>query len=612
MEQRILDNKLQVNFALSARRVQETYGNDGMFDTALSMNPTMPVYNEDGSFYQPNSPTGARNPLEGMTNLDSNGARTYILATAGLKYNILTRDNQQLSTSVNYTEDYNDYKSNYYVPTDSGLSYWNGYAGQASINYYKYQTNHLDWLLNYNLYLQDHTFQTVAGYSYEEYNYEGMGDTNYDFAYDKVSYNDIGSGTWLKDGKASMWSYKSRSKLVGVFGRINYNWKDLIMASASLRYEGSTKFGANNKWGAFPAASVAWEMANMDFMQGAGWINSLKPRLSYGMTGRSDFDSYMSLSTYKTYGAYYSGGSWVNGYAPSRNANPDLAWEKLVSMNFGVDFSMLDNRLRGSVDLFDRQTRDLLYEYTAPKPPFIYDTILVNVGTTENYGVELSVDYDVFKSSSPLQWTTGINASMGKTRLKKLSNDVYQAAYVELYQKPGVGTNEYFFRVEEGGEVGLIRGYKYAGVTADGDMLVYNADGDPVPATTADASWKTVIGSTVPKLFLSWNNTLRYRNWDLNLFFTGAFGHKIFNMRQYGMGLKGANGGGNVYRDAYTTYDYINTGSGIISDFFLYDGSYLKLQNATLGYNFVTRDWKYVDSLRLYLAAKNVFTITAG
>ena len=610
VEQRILDNKLQVNFALSARRVQETYGNDGMFDTALSMNPTMPVYNEDGSFYQPNSPTGARNPLEGMTNLDSNGARTYILATAGLKYNILTRDNQQLSTSVNYTEDYNDYKSNYYVPTDSGLSYWNGYAGQASINYYKYQTNHLDWLLNYNLYLQDHTFQTVAGYSYEEYNYEGMGDTNYDFAYDKVSYNDIGSGTWLNDGKASMWSYKSRSKLVGVFGRINYNWKDLIMASASLRYEGSTKFGANNKWGAFPAASVAWEMANMDFMQGAGWINSLKPRLSYGMTGRSDFDSYMSLSTYKTYGAYYSGGSWVNGYAPSRNANPDLAWEKLVSMNFGVDFSMLDNRLRGSVDLFDRQTRDLLYEYTAPKPPFIYDTILVNVGTTENYGVELSVDYDVFKSSSPLQWTTGINASMGKTRLKKLSNDVYQAAYVELYQKPGVGTNEYFFRVEEGGEVGLIRGYKYAGVTADGDMLVYNADGDPVPATTADASWKTVIGSTVPKLFLSWNNTLRYRNWDLNLFFTGAFGHKIFNMRQYGMGLKGANGGGNVYRDAYTTYDYINTGSGIISDFFLYDGSYLKLQNATLGYNFVTRDWKYVDNLRLYLAAKNVFTIT--
>ena len=234
----------------------------------------------------------------------------------------------------------------------------------------------------------------------------------------------------------------------------------------------------------------------------------------------------------------------------------------------------------------------------------------MNVGTTENIGVELSLDYDVFKSNKAFQWTTGINASMGKTKLTKLSSDVYKAAYVELYQKPGVGTQEYFFRVEEGGEVGLIRGYRYAGVSELGDMMVYDKDGNAVNANSADASWKTTIGSTVPKLFLSWNNTFRYKNWDLNLFFTGAFGHKIFNMRQYGMGLKGANGGGNVYRSAYTEYDYISSGSGIISDFFLYDGSYFKLQNATLGYNFVTKDWKYVNSLRLYLAAKNVITLT--
>jgi len=610
VEQRLLDNKLQVNFSLNARRVDETYGNDGMFDTALSMNPTMPVYNEDGTFYQPNSPTGARNPLEAMTNLDSNGHRLYLLGSASAKYNIFTRDNQQLSTTLTYTLDYNDYKTNYYVPTDSGLSFWNGYEGQASINYYNYQTNHLEWLMNYNLYLDTHSFQTVAGYSYEEYNYEGTGNTNANFAYDKVSYNDIGSGTWIKDGKASMWSYKERSKLIGVFGRVNYSWNKIVMASASLRYEGSTKFGANNKWGAFPAVSAAVELANLDFMRNATWVDSFKPRISYGVTGRSDFGSYMSLATYKPYGSYYSDGAWVNGYAPSRNANPDLSWEKLVSTNFGVDFAIYGSRIRGSIDVFDRQSRDLLYEYTAPKPPFIYDTILVNVGTTDNYGAEFSIDYDVFKGNSPVQWTTGINASVGKTVLKKLSNDVYKAAYVELYQKPGVGTSEYFFRVEEGGEVGLIRGYKYAGVSAAGDMLVFNPDGEAVPATTADASWKETIGSTVPKLFLSWNNTFRNGNWDLNLFFTGAFGHKIFNMRQYGMGLKGANGGGNVYRSAYTDFDYINTGAGIISDFFLYDGSYFKLQNATLGYNFSTKDWAHIDSLRLYLAAKNIFTIT--
>ena len=610
VEQRVLNNRLQLNFSLNARRVDEVYGNDGMFDTALSMNPTMPVYNEDGSFYQPTSPTNARNPLEAMTNLNSDGHRTYLLASAAAKLNILTLDNQQLSTTLTYTLDYNDYKTNYYSPINSGESYWSGLQGSANMNYNKYATNHLEWLFNYNLYLQDHSIQAVLGYSYEQYDHDGFGANNANFAYDKVSYNDLGAGTWLKDGKAGMWSYRERSKLIGVFGRVNYNWKNTIMASVSLRYEGSTKFGANRKWGAFPAASIAWEMASMDFMQEAAWVNSLKPRLSYGVTGRSDFGSYMSISTYKPYGAYYSDGSWVNGYAPSRNANPDLAWEKLLSFNFGVDFAFFNSRLRGSLDVFDRQSRDLLYNYTAPKPPFIYDTILVNVGTTDNFGVELALDYDVFKSSNPFQWTTGINASFGKTILKKLSNDVYKAAYVELYQKPGVGSNEYFFRIEEGGEVGLLRGYRYAGVSQNGDMLVYNKEGQAVPATTADPEWKETLGSTVPKVFLSWNNTFRYKNWDLNLFFTGAFGHKIFNMRQYGMGLKGANGGGNVYRSAYTDFDYINTGSGIISDFFLYDGSYFKLQNATLGYNFTTKDWKYVDSLRLYLAAKNVFTLT--
>lgn len=615
VEQRLFDNRFQVNFSINARKVDETYGNDGMFDTALSMNPTMPVRNPDGSYYQPNSPTDARNPYESMVNLTSDGHRTYLLGTAAAKWNIIMQDNQQLSTTLTYTVDYNDYKSNYYTPSTSGESYWGGYDGKASISYSKYQTNHLEWLFNYNLRAGDHSVQAVAGYSYEIYNYEGTGNTNYNFAYDNFTYNNIGAGTWLKDKDspgAEMWSGRSQSKLIGVFGRINYNWRDLIMASASIRREGSSKFGANRKWGWFPAASIAWELANMNFIKDSGAnIQSLKPRLSFGITGRSDFDPYQSLTTYSTSGSYMMDGNWIKGYAPSSNANPDLAWEKLVSLNLGLDFVVFDNRLRGSIDAFDRQTRDLLYDYTAPQPPFIYNTLLVNVGTTENIGLELSLDYDVFRHGRAFQWTTGINASVGKTRLKTLSNAVYQAPFVELYQKPGVGTNEYFFRIEEGGEIGQIRGYKYAGVSeTTQEMMVYDPDGNPVLAKDANPAWKDYIGSTVPKLFLSWNNTFKYKNWDLNLFFTGAFGHKIFNMRQYGNGLKGTNGGGNVYRSAYTDFNYIYSGAGVISDFFLYDGSFFKLQNATLGYNFQTTKWKFVDSLRLYLAAKNVYTFT--
>ena len=616
-EQRLLNNRLTLNFSINGRRVDETYGNDGMFDTALAMNPTMPIFNEDGSYYQPTSPTGARNPYESMVNLSSNGHRLYLLATAGVKVNILKTDIHNLSTSLNYSLDYNDYKSNWAVPEDSGTSYWDGVKGEASINYNNYQTNHLEWLVNYGLYLPEHTLQAVAGYSYEDYKNEGFNANNADFS-NYFQYYAIGSGTYLSEGRAGMGSWRSDSRLVGVFGRVNYNWKDLLIASASIRYEGSSKFGANSKWGAFPSVSLAWEMTNMDFMRNANAnIQSLKPRVSYGVTGRSDFGSYQSLTTYSGRGNYLIDGTWVRGFAPTSNANPDLRWEKLISVNGGVDIVAFDSRLRASIDAFTRQSQDLLYTYTAPQPPFVYNSILVNVGTTNNYGVEFSVDFDVIKPGKAFQWTTGLIGSWGKTKLVTLSSDVYKASFVELYQKPGVGTSEYFFRTEEGSEVGQIYGYATARdangnlmVDGNGVLMVQDNDGNAVSASAADASWKRYIGSTVPKFFLSWNNTFRYKNWDLNLFFTGAFGHKIFNMREYGMGLKGMNGGGNIYRTAYTKYNDIESAGGVISDFFLRDGSYFKLQTATLGYNFVTKNWKHVESLRLYLAGKNLFTIT--
>ena len=205
-------------------------------------------------------------------------------------------------------------------------------------------------------------------------------------------------------------------------------------------------------------------------------MGSLKPRISYGVTGRSDFNAYQSIATYSGYSAYLIDGQWINGYAPSLNANPDLAWEKSKAFNIGLDFVTLNNRLRGSVEYFDRRSEDLLYNYTAPQPPFIYNTILVNVGTTKNTGLEVSLEYDVL-SKSALKWTTGINWSTGDTKLTKLSSDAYQMAYLDLYRKPGVGTNEYFFRVEEGGKIGQFYGYEHAGIDENGLLLVYDNTG---------------------------------------------------------------------------------------------------------------------------------------
>ncbi len=354
-----------------------------MFDTALGLNPTLPVYNEDGSFYQPTSPTDIRNPVQQLTVNTSQGNRTYLLGTADAKYSIWHNDKHSVSTTLSYSYNYNDLKSDYYTPSTSGESYWGGYAGRASITYQKWWTNSLEWIGNYSFVSGDHDFKFVGGYSYERSNWEQMFQQNNNFTFDNPLWHGIGSGSYLTEGKAVMYAGKSESTLVGFFGRANYNWRSMIIASASLRYEGSTKFGADKKWGYFPAASIAWEMARAPFMEQYGHIvQSLKPRFSYGVTGRSDFNAYQSLATYTSNGNYLIDGNWTTGYRPSNNANPQLGWEKSTSANYGIDF-MLWNRFYGSVEYFDRRSQDLLYNYTAPQPPFVYSTILVNVGTTK-------------------------------------------------------------------------------------------------------------------------------------------------------------------------------------------------------------------------------------
>ncbi|MDE6577475.1 MAG: SusC/RagA family TonB-linked outer membrane protein [Muribaculaceae bacterium] len=601
------NNHLRITASLNARKVKEDWGDSGMFDTALGMNPTIPVFNEDGSYYQPTSPTDIKNPVQQLKVNTSQGNRTYLLGTADLKYNIWSNDKHNVSTTLSYSYNYNDLKSDYYTPTTSGESYWGGYAGRASIHYQKWWTNRLEWIGNYSFISDDHEVKVVGGYSFERSNWEQMFEQNNDFTFDKPLWNGIGSGSWLGDGKAQMYAGKSESTLVGFFGRVNYAWKGMIMAAASIRHEGSTKFGADKKWGSFPSISVAWEMAQAPFLLNyIQTVQSLKPRISYGVTGRSDFDAYRSLATYSPNGTYFIDGAWVTGYRPSNNANPDLGWEKLSSLNVGVDFQLI-NRLYGSIEYFDRRSQDLLYNYTAPQPPYVYPEILVNVGTTRNTGIELALTADAVVNR-PVTWTTGINYSYGTTKLTKLSNSVYQASYLDLYQKPGVGTSEYFFRVEEGGKIGQFWGYEYAGVDENHNMLVYTADGEKVPAAAADPKDKRYIGDGAPKHFLTWNNTIKWKNFDLSLMFNGAFGFQIFNMRRYGMGLKGS-GSDNVLRSTYLKDRDVWSGGGVISSYFLENGDYFKLENVTLGYNVPVRN-KLVDTLRVYLAAKNIFTLT--
>ena len=607
MEQKMLKDYLTLSASLAGRRVDETWGDNGQVDNALGMNPTMPVYNEDGSYYQPTGVTGAVNPVTRLKETSSNGQRMYLMANAGVKLKLYTDENHNLNTSATYSLDYNDLKSNTYASSLSNESYWGGYKGRANVNYQKNQVHHLDWLINYDFQMDDHTLRFVAGTSWEQYTWEQVGAENRNFTFDKTMWHSLGSGSWLSEGLANMWTGKSQASLFGFFGRVNYNWKDMLFLSASFRREASTKFGMNSRWGNFPSASIAWEMMSASFMQPASSVlKSLKPRFSYGVTGREPSDSYQSLSTYSPRHQYFIDGEWVVGYAPSSNANPMLSWEKSESYNIGVDFDLW-NRLRGSVEYYIRRSPDLLYQYTAPQPPYVHPTILVNVGTTTNRGVEVSLNGDIL-SGKAVNWNMGVNYAYGRTYLTKLSNDIYQAAYLDLYLKPGVGTSEYFFRVEEGGEIGQFYGYEYAGTDENGNMLIFDNEGNKQPVGSADLTWKRNIGNGAPKHTLSWSNQLSWKGFDLSILFTGAFDYDIFNMRKYGMGLQGC-GTDNVLRTAYTADKDVKTGGGVISSYFLEDGSYFKLDNITLGYNW---DWqnKVVDGLRLYVIAKNVATFT--
>ena len=608
LEQRLIKDIIQLNVMLNVRRVNEEYGNDGSFGTALTINPTFPIYNEDGSYYQPTAPTNATNPVEAMLNKTANGQRLYATGAASLKATLFKNDVHNVSSTLTYSLDYNDYKSNNYTPIESHDKYWNGYEGTASLNYSKNWRNQLEWLFNYSMHLNDHHINAVAGYSYQDFNSESMGMTNRGFAYDSILWNDIGSGTARTENPAqtSMSSGKSMSKVIALLARVNYNWKNILFAQVSIRREGATNFGANNKWGNFPAASLAWEMANMDFMKNATWVNSLKPRISFGVTGRRG-GSNVSRPTYGSHGQYYMDGQWILGYRPAANENPDLRWEKLVAYNLGVDFSFFNNRLRGSLDLYDRESPDLLYNYTAPQPPFIHSSILVNVGRTRNLGAELSVSGEIIQKKN-FSWTSGINASVGYSKIVSLSNQIYGASYIDMLGTGGLGQTSYYYRYTEGSRLGTMYGYEAAAVNENGDMMVYDNDGNVITAASADASYKRYIGNTIPKLFLSWNNTLRYKNWDLNIFMNGAFGHMIYNNRRAG-NLIGS-GNANVFRTAYTRDSAIREYGGVVTSYFLERGDFMKIQNITLGYTFLPKKKDVLQSLRVFLTASDLYTFT--
>lgn len=589
-----------------------------VFKDAIEANPTTPLMDPENParYYNFQGQVVGSNPVE-RQKLEKDHGDTKLLDWDGtVKLNLLPlllkdgKGNHNLSTQVMFADHQYDNNNSWFRPSTSTICINNGHDGEASRSYSKERQYVLEWLTNYTGTFGKHNVKGMAGYSYQYSQYEGLNNENKDFPNDGLTYNNMGTGEYAKEeGKVLMGSYKNDAKLIAFFGRVSYDFDGKYMFTASLRHEGSSKFGVDNKWGNFPAVSAGWRISQESFMKDIKWINDLKLRADYGVTGNQDFGSYNSLNTMTGFGYYFYNGKYFQVWGPSKNVNPDLKWEKGKNWNIGIDFSLFNNRVYGSFNYFNRKQQDLLGNYKVSVPPYLFDETFVNVGTMKNTGFEFDINV---KAVTTKDFSYDFNV-VGATMSNKFV-DFSNSQYVGQDYYDVAGTSDpypyyYLQRIQKGKSIGNFYMWKYAGHTTDGEWLVYDKDGDIIRASQASDADRQKVGNGMPKFTMSTSQNFRYRNFDLSLFFRGAFGYDIFNIHDFYYGTR--NFTGNRSHKAYgKNFQISGTANPVVCDYFLEKGDYLKLDMVTLGYTFNPKSCRFLDRVRLYGTMKNVFTLT--
>ena len=606
-----------VNLNVAPRIVYRNLADNDVFRRAIEANPTTPVWNADvpGRYYDFTDHNGFVNPLESMA-LVKNKSHEKILDWDGtLKLLPLFMPNakysQSLSTQVTFADHQYNNDVNYSEPSTMNQHLRNNKRGFGSRTANNARNHSLEWIANYSISIKNHNLRAMAGYSYQYWQNSGFSCENYDFANDGIGADNIGSGDGMKEeGEIGMSSYKEDNKLIAFFGRISYDYDGRYMFTASMRHEGSSKFGKNHKWGNFPAVSAGWRISKEKFMEGtSSWLNDLKIRADFGVTGNQEFGNYLSLDTMGPFGYSYYNGQWIRVWGPGKNVNSDLHWEQGKNWNVGLDFSLFNNRLYGSFNYFHRRQQDLLGNYRVPMPPYLFTHTYVNVGTMRNQGFEFDITFNAvqtrdFTYTMNFIGTTQSNKFVDFSNSEFVGNDYYDVAYTEN-PYPNIPIQ----RIEKGRSIGEFHMFKYAGITTDGEWLIYDKDGDIIKGIQGTEADRQYVGNGLPKFTLSMGHNFRYKNFDLSLFFRGAFGFHIFNIHDFYYGTR--NFTGNTLRKAYGKNQLISsTQNPIVSDYFLERGDYFKLDQLTLGYTLPLPKVRFMDSLRVYGTVRNVFTIT--
>ena len=637
--QYFLNDIVKVNLnALYSRHKNTNNDNAYVYRQALIHNPSSPIYNSDGTYYEEFSRFQYYNPVE----IQNERIGDYRSHNARITGNISVEPikgwvtNLMLSMDEGHGEGEDWYDHQYYTLA-TGTT--NGSAGKSSAND---RSDNLEITTKYENTLGRHRINALAGYSYLYNVYDGFSAGNSNFPTSSYLYNSLGQGTFLtdEDHTASMSSYKNDNTLVGFFGRVSYGYDNRYNVMLSIRREGSSKFGANNKWGNFPSASLGWNIINESWMKGLTWLDNLKLRAGYGVTGVIPSSSYLSLTMYDydTYGWHRNtDGTWAQSLKVSQNPNPNLKWEKTKEFNVGIDWAVLDNRLSGSVDVYTKKTVDLLYDYAVPVPPNMYSQTTANVGQMRNTGVEVLINATPVETKN-FSWHTTLTLSHNTNKLLSLSNDLYETDnFQELWGGLSDPISLPTHCMEIGHTLGDFWGLKSVGVSKNGVVLVEvkDADGNWV-AKEWDSSYnlesnRQRLGNGLPSVYMGWNNTFRYRDFDLSLQFTGQFGYQILNEQRafyqnnsiaYNR-LKSAadlhaaiNPDGSPALDEDGKQIMVALSNSMAQGFWsdhLEDGDFVKLQSATLGYTYAPKNdtlRKYIKSARIYVSGQNLFCIT--
>lgn len=524
-----------LNLNLSPRLISSDAADWNVFRNAIAANPTTPLMDKEDPtrYYNFFGQTSAYNPVE-VQKLETNHTDTKMIDMDGtLKLNLLpllwTGSREcpiTLNTQITVAEHRYSYDQKWFRPSTSTMAINAGYDGQASRSYSKTRQDVLEWIGNATGKFGRNNIKLMLGYSYQYFQNSGFNAENSDFPNDGLGADNLGSGEYAKDeGIIGMGSYKNDSKLIAFFGRISYDWDGKYLLTASLRHEGSSKFGKNNKWGNFPAVSIGWRISNESFMElSHSWLNDLKIRADYGESGNQNFGSYMSLATMAGYGYSYINGRYLQGWGASKNPNPDLKWERAKNWNIGLDFAMFNNRFSGSLNYFRRRTEDLLGDYNVSVPPYMWPTAFVNVGTMENSGFEFDLNV-IAVQSRDFTYSFNVIGSTMKNKFIDFSNTKYIGQdFYNMCETENPFPYYYLQRIEKGQSIGNFYMWKYYGIDHNGDWLVYNKAGEVISANRATEEDKVKVGNGLPKFTMSTTHTFRYRNFDLALFFRGAFG----------------------------------------------------------------------------------------